>query len=539
LSEEERDMRTGQDLVPKGLRSEHLSIDRERVVISVASSAASASCPLCGRRSGRVHSRYLRKIADLPWHGTPVVLRTRVRRFFCDEGSCERRIFCERLPEVAAHARKTGRLDGALLLVAFELGGRAGARLASELGLLVSRDSLIRRLRRSPAPAAGEVKVLGVDDWAARKGERYGTVLVDLERRRVVDLLPDRSAEALAGWLEEHPGVEVVARDRYRPYAEGARAGAPGAVQVADRFHLLRNLYDAVEKLVERNRRGARPVAETPPARARPPDGPRGFGKRADLARREERLRRYERAVEMRERGMYVEDMAQEMGMSRSTVVAWLSPDGPTEHGRGGGGRPSPIAPYADYVERRLAERCINMAQIFRELQAMGYGGSYDAVAYHIRCLRRGLSPPAAKADGRPRGTRYDSQETARLLMLEAKDPAALDPEQGRYLKELRALNPELAAAQEMAGGFAEMVREGEQERFEEWLEEAARCDLPEMRAFASGVRQDEEAVRAAIREPWSNGQVEGHVNRLKMLKRQMFGRAKFDLLRRRVLGAA
>lgn len=185
-----------------------------------------------------------------------------------------------------------------------------------------------------------------------------------------------------------------------------------------------------------------------------------------------------------------------------------------------------------------MAERCINVAQIFREIQAIGYGGSYDAVAYHIRCLRRGLSPPAAKGVGRPKGTRHDSKETARLLMLEAKDPATLSPEQGQYLKELRSRSPELAAAQQMAGRFAEMVRGREQERFAEWLEEAASCDLPEMRAFASGVCQDEAAVRAAIREPWSNGQVEGQVNRLKTLKRQMYGRANFDLLRARVLAS-
>lgn len=249
-------MRADQDLIPKGLKAESLSIERGRVDISVAPVSHSAECPVCDRPSQRVHSQYVRKIADLPRHGTPVVFRARVRRFFCDDPACERKVFCERLPDVAAHARKTGRLEAALLLVAFELGGRAGSRLADELGLLVSRDSLLRRLRRSPTPAFGEVRVLGVDDWATRRGERYGTVLVGLERRRVVDLLPDRSAETLSAWLRTYgSGVEVVSRDRYRPYIEGVGAGAPGAVQVADRFHVMRNLYDAVEKAVERNRR--------------------------------------------------------------------------------------------------------------------------------------------------------------------------------------------------------------------------------------------------------------------------------------------
>lgn len=144
-------MRADRDLIPKGLRTESLSIDRGRVSISVASVVPSASCPVCGRRSRRVHGRYVRELADLPSrHGTPVVLRARVRRFFCDEGSCGRGIFCERLPKIAAHARKTGRLEDALVLVAFELGGRAGARLAAERGLLAGRDALLRRLRRWP-----------------------------------------------------------------------------------------------------------------------------------------------------------------------------------------------------------------------------------------------------------------------------------------------------------------------------------------------------------------------------------------------------
>lgn len=399
-------MRAGQDLIPKGLKPESLSIHRGRMDVSVAPVAPSAACPVCGRSSRRVHSRYARKIADLPWHGTPVVFRAGVRRFFYDETSCERRIFCERPPEVAAHARKTGRLDGALLLVAFELGGRAGARLATELGLLVSRDSLFRRLRGSPTPDFGEVRVLGVDDWAARKGERYGTILVDLERRRVVDLPPDRSAKTLSAWLKAHAsGVEIVSRDRYRPYIEGVGAYGPEAVQVADRFQVSKNLYDALEKAVERNRRAA---AKSAPAPSTPPADPGAghplWGHRADPRKREERLRRYERVAELRRRGVYVEDIASEVGLSERTVVAWLKAGGFPERERPKRKKSSPVAPYADYLHRRWQERCINMAQLYREIRAMGYEGSYDAVADHMRCLRKGLVPPASRSRGRERG---------------------------------------------------------------------------------------------------------------------------------------
>ncbi len=247
-------MRAGQDLIPKGLRTEQLSIERGGVTISVASVGPSARCPVCDRASRRVHSRYARKLADLPWHGTPVILRAGVRRFFCDETSCERRIFCERLPEIAARARKTNRLDAALLAIVLELGGRAGARLADELGLVVGRDALLSRAKRATPAQAGEVRVLGVDDFAFRKGNSYGTILVDLERHKVVDLLPECSQESLAAWLERHPGVEVATRDRSRIYREGIARGAPGAAQVADRWLLLHGLALGLEGFLLHNR---------------------------------------------------------------------------------------------------------------------------------------------------------------------------------------------------------------------------------------------------------------------------------------------
>ena len=249
------------ELLPEGLRLETLSIGTGRVSISVSSGTGRSCCPLCGRVSSRVHSRYLRTVSDLPWHGVSVALEVRARRFFCDEPSCERRIFCERLPEVAARARKTNRLEGALLAIVLELGGRAGARLAAELGLLAGRDALLSRAKRTAPTGAEKVKVLGIDDFAFRRGARYGTILVDLERRRVVDLLPERSQESLVAWLERQPGVETVTRDRSNIYREALAKGAPEAIQIADRWHLLHNLAQTIEEflLQKRPRRRRRP----------------------------------------------------------------------------------------------------------------------------------------------------------------------------------------------------------------------------------------------------------------------------------------
>ena len=533
-------------LLPKssGLRLEDTFIDTDTISLTLASTSLPATCPVCSHKTARLHSHYGRTVADLPWSGRRVQLFLNVRKFRCPRKGCPRRVFTERLPSVVkSYARKTVRLHEILELVGFALGGEAGARLIRRLGMAASPSTLLRYIRRTAAAAYQAPHVIGVDDFALRRGQRYATIIVDLERHRPIDLLPDRSAETLADWLRANPGIEVVARDRYRPYIEGASAGAPEAVQVADRFHVLKNLYDAVERAVERNRHALHEPGdsceEVPAAEPTPRAGHPGWGHRSDPEKRRERLDLYERVVELKEHGLYVEDIAGEVGLSQRTVVNWLNAGGFPERKRPKRKKPSPVAPYADYLERRWEERCINMSRLWREIKEMGYEGSYDAVADHLRCLRKGLSPPtrAPTIDGgKTEGSRHESQETARLLMLEAKDLETVRSEQREWLEESRRRCPELAAVQELAGRFARIMREGEEGELGSWLEEAEGSSLSEIRTFARGVRQDEAAIRAAVALPYSNGQVEGQVNRLKLIKRSMYGRASFGLLRQRVL---
>jgi transposase len=245
------------ELLPKGLDLEGLSVEIRRVTLPVSSGTRRCACPVCGRSSSRMHSRYSHIVSDLPWHGISVELAVRERRFFCDEPSCERKIFCERLPDVAARARKTDRLEEALLAIVLELGGRAGARLAQGLGIMAARDALLRRIKAAPVAEVGKVRILGVDDFAFKKGSTYGTILVDLEEHKVVDLLPKRSQESLVAWFESHPGaagVEVATRDRSNIYREGLAKGAPDVVQVADRWHLLHNLALTLEEYLLQKR---------------------------------------------------------------------------------------------------------------------------------------------------------------------------------------------------------------------------------------------------------------------------------------------
>ncbi|MDQ1741077.1 MAG: hypothetical protein QOE53_2729 [Pseudonocardiales bacterium] len=526
------------------LRLEQVALDGETVTFHLAATTRFARCPLCTRRSKRVQSSYHRTVADLPIAGRQLLLRLRVRRFRCVTRRCPRAIFAERFPKlVAAYGRRSLGQREALEAIAFALGGAAGARLATRLGSPISRATLLRLVRRADLPVQPAPQVLGVDDWAFRKGHHYGTILVDLERRSVIDLLEDRKAETVARWLQEHPGVEIISRDRAAAYAEGARQGAPQATQVADRWHLLHNLVEALERCLLRYRPALKAAGLSDSLL-----GPLPGVSATELVPWQQRaeavselkhavtVERYERMRELQDAGFTILDIAQLVGASRRTVYRYLALETPPERRRPHRAGRGVLTPYEPYLQQRWAEGCRNRSRLFREIRLLGYQHSARTVALFLKRLHE--QPAAATAaSGRPAATRVPSARSVAGLLIWRQDQV---PEDERdYLVRLCEHEPTIALAYELAQAFAEMARARIGQALDAWLTRVATSGIAELQRFANGLVEDRAAIEAGLTLEWSNGQTEGQVNKLKLLKRQMYGRANFDLLRRRALRAA
>jgi transposase len=537
---------------PDLLALEKITLRPEAVVLVVNTCRPSACCPRCQAPSVKVHSRYVRSVADLPWQGNAVRLELHTRKFFCRNVDCPQKVFCERLPQVAEwYARQTCRLNEALALIGFALGGEAGARTAVKLGLRVSPDTLLNRIRQAAARQWTEipVRVLGVDDFAFRRGHHYGTILVDLERRQPIDLLPDREAATLERWLKERPWIETVSRDRSPTYAEGIGNGAPQATQVADRWHVLKNLGEALERLLTRRSQSLQQaVAAVNQPRAGGAEilvGVEGVSMLSSrssqqaVGNRAKRQARYEEVQALARQGGTILGIARQLKMSRVTVRKYLS--SPVYPERAGtAARGSRFDRFLPYIHQRWSAGCHNARQLWREVVQQGYGGKEAMVRRYIKRLRKQVpNSILGQQSGTPelKGA-FRRPSTRRVAWWLLEERETLTAEEQGFVEELCRADAEIEKARDLARRFHQMVREKRAEEFEKWVKQAESSGLAELKGFAEGLRKDQAAVVEALKSPWSNGQTEGQVNRLKMIKRQMFGRAKFDLLRARVLYA-
>jgi transposase len=503
--------------------------------------AVQAACPGCGGESARVHSRYERKLADAAVAGRRVEIRLRVRRFFCAGQDCAIRTFAEQVSGLTArYARRTVLLRGMLESIGLALAGRAGARLATALGLPATRSTLLRLVRALPDPAIRTVTVLGVDDFALRRGHVYGTVLIDIDTHRPVDLLADRQADTFAAWLREHPGTEVICRDRAGAYAEGARNGAPEAIQVADRWHLWHNLAEHVEKTVAAHHGCLSQQDDIPPEVGIKPSCTAELAEAAQTAQVQRtensalvaRTKARHQAVQsLKTDGKGIKTIMRELGLAKETVRRFYRAEGAEELlAKPRAGRPSVLDAYKPYLHERWNAGITNASTLYREITGQGYQGSRGTVAAYLAPFRAlGAAPPPKPTVPKVR------QITSWLL----RRPEDLDTDEQLQLKQVLASCPHLDATATHIGTFAEMLTGRHGDRLDSWMAAIDAEDLPHLHRFVTGLRRDYQAVRNGLTLSHSSGTVEGNVNRIKMIKRQMYGRAKFDLLRKRILLAA
>jgi transposase len=529
-----------------GLRVHRVEDAGDAVVISASCTASAACCPRCGSASSKVHGGYSRVVADGAAGGRPVLIMLRVRRFRCCDLSCPRATFVAQEDALTSrYCRRSVPLTQMLTGFGLELAGRAGARLAGRLGIAVHSSTILRLLASLPEPGARTApEVLGIDDFALRKGHVYGTVLVDVGTGGVVDLLPDREAATVEAWLNAHPGAKVICRDRAGAYAEGARAGAPGAVQVADRWHLWHNLAEYAQKTAGRHRgcllaavQGAEAAGDEEPAARdaegqRPDPGvpPDGF---RDACGRERRLvtRTRERYADIRARldeNQSLSAISRATGLDRKTVQRFARAGSVDELLAAAVSREAKLDEFKPYLCRRWNEGARDAAALHAELRQQGWAGSAQAVRRYLAPLRKTGAVPG------PPPAVPKTRQITRLLLTR---PDHLDARDREQLAAIRAQCPHIDSLAGHVTAFAEMMTGlTGSTGLDKWLTAVEADDQPELRSFATGIRKDKEAVINGLTLPCSSGRVEGTVNKIKTIKRQMYGRAGFPLLRKRVI---
>jgi transposase len=523
---------------PNLLKIENIALYPDEIRLVVKTTPLKSACPSCGRQSDRVHSRYRRHLADLPWEGIAARLILSARKFFCLNPECRRQIFCERLPGLAApYAHQTLRLNELITALGLSMGGRPGMRMARGMGLRIGRDAMLDRVRRTNVAQTEKVRVLGVDDFAFRKGRSYGTILVDQEQHRIVDLLADREAATLAAWLAGHSGIEMVTRDRASYYADGIKKGAPQAVQIADRWHLLKNLREAMEGVLNCHRRHLKEAADAlnpyrqaievlsdkglpdlQPKRSRAQRSMKELTMQQE--RRARRVKHYEEVKRLCAAGVSISAIARKMGMHRETVRQFIRADEYPEARPPI--KPSKISPFTEYLKKRWLEGCYNARQLYREIKLLGYRGHLKVLQAYLEPWRKLLPEEIRRMQAIPEVSPPAPRTVVWWLL---RDQDQLRENERAFVGKLLESNASIKAACRLVREFQQMIKARQPERLSDWLREAAQSEITELVGFVKGLREDEAAIEAAMKYEWSNGQVEGQINRLKMIKRQMVRR--------------
>jgi transposase len=519
--------------------------ETDRIILQLQSKSITCPCPVCNTISLRIHSAYYRQLADLPVCGKKIMIHFKVYKFFCDHPSCRRKIFTQRFDNsILPYGRRLPRLTDHLQSVALRIGANQASVLCQALAMAISSAStLLRLIKKMSIPVFATPKVLGVDDWSFKRGKHFGTILVDLEKHRVIDLLADRESHTLQTWLASHPGIEVISPDRAGNYALAAQEGAPAAIQVADRWHLLKNLGDTTQRFLESHRsemkQASLAVAEALLAVIASAETIQevithspSLGEKVTMSDpvseavslREEK---YQKVKILQAKGISVKAVAKLLGMSRTTISKywkWQAFQPKTIVKR------SRIVNFEPYLRKRWFEGQTCIRQLYREIQAQGFKGGFTTLFEFMKSYPREAKASLAASI---KTKLYSPRQVS--IWLSKKEEEIKESEIKAYIASFFDVCQQAKQMQLFIIEFKDLMNKRQADELDAWIEKAFHSGIDALKNFVIGLQQDYAAVKQAFSSIWSNGQVEGQVNRLKNIKRQ-YGRASFELLRRRVI---
>ena len=509
-----------------------------------------SKCPLCGRYSKRVHDYYYRTITDLPVFQNKTVILLKTRKFRCGKKNCPRKVFSEQTPDIIRYSRRTGRVNRILETFAIELTGKLGCILSEQLHISVSSSTITRIAHGHQIMEITQPRVLGVDDWAYRKGVSYGTILIDMETSRPIDLLPSRDGQVLKDWLLKYNDVRIITRDRASSYSLAINEACPNAVQVADRFHLLMNLSDALDtyfksvsgkirSLIASKSKEFLDLQDNGKVKEFKDIRPQEIqlAQQSEEYRVDQRLEKFNKVKELQAKEIPARRISKDLGINRKTVQSYFLQEtlAPRTHPKS-----SNIELFTDHIVSRLSIDGYKVNDIIKEITGFGYNGSrsqaYNIInkiktKYGIRISGSSQIQYARIPFVKP----LSSRKLAKYIGSNLTD--ITDHNDRHYLQTLLDNIIELRLVRKLVRIFKEMLARGHG-NIRRWIDFIIRSKrkLSGLKSFARGMLRDIEAVENGINMHWSNGAVEGHVNRIKSIKRQMYGRASFELLRKKVI---
>ncbi|MEI7422241.1 MAG: ISL3 family transposase [Prolixibacteraceae bacterium] len=523
-----------------------------KITIFASVKSIRSQCPLCGHSSSSVHDHYHRKIADLPVYQNTTLLFLKTRKFKCRNYSCPRKVFSEQTSHLKRYSRRTYRVSQLLDSLSIELTGKLGSQLSKLLYLPVSCSTVTRIALSQVLPAIKQPVILGVDDWAFRKGVNYGTVLIDMESSRPIDLLSSRDSANLKEWLKRYPAIKIITRDRSGAYSSAINEICPDAIQVADRFHLLMNLSEALDKYFKSISKEVHQVIRDKTDEILTLSDIEGQRESTDVTEYldfkatasnldakhvDQRLDTYNKVKELQTKGTPINRISKTLRISRNTVRSYFIQEtlSPRIHPKSVN-----VALFSGHILSRLNMEGYKKIDIFEEILGLGYNGGRTQAFDYINKLKleygiTTLDNIELQQKIIPYVKPLDSRKLAKYIGGSISDIE--DPDERSCMKTLIANLPELQIVRKLVQIFRTMIKRG-CGNITRWIDfvKKSKRKFSGLKSFAYGLSRDIKAVENGIRLPWSNGTVEGHVNRIKSIKRQMYGRASFELLRRKVI---